>query len=111
MKELAFRTSVIVGRLRQLGSQYLLSDLADDLFHLASQRRRKVDLDPAPRAAVPYIAMWYLNFEHLFEAERLRAQLHICGRSMPDAGFVFDRTDRAALHFYRIGAAGQSQDL
>ena len=72
MEDLTLRAPAVVGRVRQLGCKQLSPDLADDCLHLAAQRRRKVNLDPASRSAVPHITMWYLHIEHLFEAERLR---------------------------------------
>ncbi len=106
MEELALRTPAVVGRLRQLESQQLRPDPANDVSHVAAQLGREVNLNPAPRSAVPHITMRYLDIEHLFETQRLRAQLEIRGVSVPRARLVFDRTDRGAVDFDRIGAAG-----
>ncbi len=85
MEELTFCTPAVVGRLRQLESQQLRPDPANDVLHVAAQSRRKINLDPAPRSAVPHITMWYLDIEHFFETQCLRAQLKVCGGSVPDA--------------------------
>ena len=111
MEKLTFRAPAVVGRLRQLESEQLLPDPANDVLHVATQPRREIDLHPAPRSAVPHIPMGYLDIEHFFEAQRLRAQLKVRGGSVPDARLVFDGTDRVAVDFDRIGAAGQSQRL
>ena len=111
MQELAFRAPLIVGCLRQRGCQDLHPDLADDLSHIVAQSRSKVDLNPTPWPAVPHMAMWHLNVEHLFETQRLRAELEVSGGAVPDARLVFDGTDRSAFHFDRIGAARQSKRL
>ena len=111
MQELTFRAPAIVGCFRQLESEQLLSDPANDVLHLAAQPRREIDLNPAPRSAVPHVAMGYLDIEHFFEAQRLRAQLKVRGGSVPDARLVFDGVDRGAVDLDRIGSAGQSQRL
>ena len=105
MEELTFRTPAVVGCFRQLGGQYLCPDLEDYVSHLVSQRRREINPNPASRSAVPHMAMWYLDIEHLFEAQRLRAQLKVCRRSMTATRLIFDRTDRSTFHFDCIGAA------
>ena len=109
MEELTFRTPVVVGRLRELESQQLRPDPENDVLHVTTQLRHEINLNPAPRSAVPNVTMRYLDLEHLFETQRLRAQLEVCGNSVPDARLVFDRTDRGAVDFDRIGSAGQSQ--
>ena len=111
MEELTFRTPVVVGRFRQLESQQLRPDPVNDVLHVAAQPRREIDLNPAAWSAVPHIPMRYLDIEHFFKAQRLRAQLKVRGGSVPDARLVFDGTDRVAVDFDRIGAAGQSQRL
>ena len=111
VQELAFRTPAVVGRLRQIGCQYLVPDLADDCLHLTAQRRREVDLNASPRSAVPHMAVWHDGVEHLLETQPLRAQLEVRGHSMPDTRLVFDRTDRSIVYFDCVGAARQSQSL
>ena len=111
MEELAFRAPAVVRRLRQLESEQLPTDPENDVLHFAPQLRREIDLNPAPRSAVPHVAMGYLDIEHFFEAQRLRAQLKVPGGSVPDARLVFDGTDRGAVDLDRVGAAGQSQRL
>ena len=106
MEELTFRTPAVVGSLRQLESQQLRPDPANDVSYGAAQPGHKIHLNPTPRSAVPDVTMRYLDLEHLFEAQRLRAQLKVCSGSVRDAGLVFDGTDRGAVDFDRIGAAG-----
>ena len=81
----------------------------DDLANLMAQRRREGHSNPPPRSAVPHIAIRYRYVEHLFEAQRLSAELQIGRRPMPDARLVFDRTDHTWFDLDRIGAARQSQ--
>ena len=111
MEELTFRTAAVVGRLWQLESPQLCADLANNVSYVAAQPWCEIHLNPAPRSTVPDVTMRDLDIEHLFETQRLRAQLKVCGGSVPDAGLVLDGTDGCAVNFDRIGAAGQSQHL
>ena len=111
MEELTLRAPLVVGRLRQLEPQQLRPDPANDVSHAAAQLAREVNLNPAPRSAVPHVPMRYLDLEHLFEAQRLRAQLEVCGVSVPRARLVFHGPNRGAVYLDRIGTSGQSQYL
>ena len=83
----------------------------DDLSNLVAQRWREGGPNPAPRPAVPDMAIRYFHVEHLFKAQRLSAELQISCQPMPDPRLVFDGTDRARFDLNCIGAARQSQRL
>ena len=111
MEELTLRAPVVVGGFREFESEELLPDPANDVSHVATQLGREIDLNPAPRSAVPHVPMWYLDLKHLFETQRLCAQLEVCGVSVPCAGLVLDRPDRSPIDLHRIGPSGQPQRL
>ena len=111
MEELTLRAPLVVGRLWQLESEELRTNPANDVLHVAAQLRREINLNSAPRSAVPHVPMRYLDLEHLFETQRLRAQLKVRGVSVPRARLVFDGPDRGAVELDRIGPSRQPQHL
>ena len=61
----------------------------DDLSNLVAQRWREGGPNPAPRPAVPDMAIRYFHVEHLFKAQRLSAELQISCQPMPDLCLLF----------------------
>ena len=102
IEKLALLAPTIVWGLGQGKRHQLRPDLGDNITNLRPQRLRKVNLDTAPRASVPDIAVPYLDVEHLLETERLRAQLKVSSGSVPNAGLVLDGMYILALHFDHI---------
>ena len=101
--ELTLCTTTIVGSRRQGGRQQLPPDFLDDLSNLVAQRLCKRHVDPSSWPTIPDMAIWYLDLKHLFEAQRLSAELEIGCGAMPDARLVFDRPDCTRFDLYRIG--------
>lgn len=109
MKKLTRCAPLVVGRLRQFERQKLHPNPVNDVSHATPKLGREVDLHPAPRSAVPHVPTRYLDIEHLFEAQCLRAQLKVCGVSVPRARLVFDGPNPVIVDLDRISAPGQPQ--
>lgn len=111
MQKLTLCAALVIGRLRQLKREELRPYPVNNVSHVAAQLGREVNLNSAPRSTVPHVSMRYLDIEHLFEAQCLRAQLEVCGVSVPRARLVFHGPDRWAVDLDRVGPSGQSQRL
>ena len=112
MTQLTLGASAVVRRLGERARNQLFSNGSDRSAHFRPQAWSERDLLPATRASVPDEPERDLDFEHLFEAEGLGAQLQIGCRPVPDAGLVLHRTNSAiVLDLDHIGSTRQAERL
>lgn len=73
-------------------------------MNFTAQRRREVHAHSAPRSAIPNTAIGDLDVEHLFEAQRLSAELKVGGGPVTRARLVFDGSNYSCLDLHGIRA-------
>ncbi len=81
----------------------------NDAMHFVADFAGKCDAFPAFRLAVPDKPVRNVDFQHLFQAKRLGAQLQVRRIAMPYSRLVFDGPYLVSGDFNRVRPSGQSQ--
>ena len=97
MEELALAAAFVIHRIRENARQHLPANLLDDGLDFAAQRKCEQDLRPSPWPAVPDIAVWNVDGQHLFEAHGLGAELEVGGVTVSHAGLVLNRSNAVVV--------------
>lgn len=86
------------------------SYLADDVDRPGAELFVKLDSDPTTRTSEPQGAFRDCPPGHLLQAERLSAELEVCGVSVALTHLVLDRYDPAGrIDLYGISTTGQPE--